>query len=595
MKYPKDYGPTLFAGNSSTTVFDFIVVGGGSAGATIASRLSEVPDWNVLLLEAGGDPPDFLEFPLQYSNGLRTDVDWAFYTEPEPHLFKGLFKDRNLISRGQMLGGTSSLNVMMYLRGTKCDFDTWERLGNIGWGFNDVFPYFLKSEDFTGQGKNTNSGLHSRGGRLTVSPLEPVDPMFNVIVKAEGLMNLTMVDDLNRIVPPVIGYGKLDGTIRDGLRCSTLKAFLIPAANRPNLFVAKNTRVTRVIFDQNKRAIGVEFMAQPLNGKAATKTVKYVYSTREVILSAGVIMSPQILMVSGVGPAAHLRSHNIDVVADLPVGYNYQDHVSFFGLVFSDRKNRSKSDIADESRLLTQKNVDMMSQGVPTLGLMNLMTFIKTRKEMINPDVQIVKVRFPYDPTPNKTNSIYRSFGLSDSVAERYENFNAVSDTIFIVPVNVNHQSTGRIVLRSSDPIAYPKIHANYLSYADEMETMLRSIKFVVELSKTEPMVSAGLVLEHIEYPNCVDYKWGTREYWICAIKNVAMSFYHPVGTCKMGPVDDYRTVVDVELRVKGIQGLRVIDSSIMPKIVSVNTNAATIMIAEKGADIIKRYYGRIV
>lgn len=598
MKYPNDYGPTLFAGGGDATTFNFIVVGGGSAGATVAARLSEVPEWNVLLLEAGRDPPDYTEIPLQYSEALRSDRDWAFFTEPERYLFKGLERGRNLISRGLMLGGSSSMNAMMYLRGTQRDFDTWERLGNTGWGFADVFPYFLKSEDFRGDGNRLDPTLHARGGPLTVSPLESIDPAFRVIVEAERLMNLTAVDDLNRVAPPVIGFGKLDGTVRQGLRCSTLKAFLIPAANRSNLFVAKNVRVTKVVFDRHSRAVGVAFLVPPSCSCTATATIKYVYCTHEVILSAGVIMSPQILMVSGVGPAKHLRQHGIDVVADLHVGFNYQDHISFAGLVFSDRKNRPKSEIADESSELIRNTVNLVTGGIGTLGLTNLVTFIKTRKGATYPDVQIVNIRLPYNTTRKTTNGRNRLsnlFGYSDRVGRLYDELNMQSDTILMIPINVNDRSTGRVVLRSSDPRTYPKIHANQLSYADELETLLRGIEFVVELSKTEPMVSAGLVLEPVMYPNCVDYAWGTREYWICAIQNVAASFYHPVGTCKMGPVDDYRTVVDVELRVKGITGLRVIDSSIMPKVVSVNTNAATIMIAEKGSDIIKKSYGKPV
>lgn len=596
MKYPNDYGPTLFAGGGDATVFHFIVVGGGSAGATVAARLSEVPEWNVLLLEAGRDPPDYTEIPLQYSEALRSDRDWAFFTEPEQNLFKGLERGRNLISRGLMLGGSSSMNAMMYLRGTERDFDTWQRLGNTGWGFDDVFPYFLKSEDF--RGDRFDPTLHARGGPLTVSPLESVDPAFRVIVQAERLMNLSAVDDLNRVAPPVIGYGKLDGTVRQGLRCSTLKAFLVPAANRSNLFVAKNVRVTKVLFDRRNRAVGVAFLVPPASSCTASTTVKHVYCTHEVILSAGVIMSPQILMVSGVGPAKHLRQHGIDVVADLHVGYNYQDHISFAGLVFSDRKNRPKSQIADESTELIRNTVKLLTGGIGTLGLTNLVTFINTRKGSPYPDVQMVNIRLPYNTTRKTMNGKSRMsnlFGYSDRVARLYDELNQLSDTILMIPINVNGRSTGRVKLRSSDPGTYPKIHANQLSYADEVETLLRGIEFVVELSKTEPVVSAGLVLEQVRYPNCVDYAWGTRGYWICAIQNVAASFYHPVGTCKMGPVDDYRTVVDVELRVKGVGGLRVIDSSIMPKVVSVNTNAATIMIAEKGSDIIKKNYGKLV
>lgn len=565
------------------------MVGGGSAGATIAARLSEVEEWNVLLLEAGGDPPDYTEIPVRFSETLRSEYDWTFIGEPERNMYKGLDLERSVISRGLMLGGSSSMNAMMYLRGTKRDFEIWERKGNTGWGFDDVYPYFLKSEDYVGP-ERSDRNLYSRGGPLTVSPLETIDPAFPVITEAERLLNMTEIEDLNRISPPVIGFGGLDATIRKGLRCSTLKAFLIPVSNRTNLFVSKNTRVTKLIIEKGK-AVGVEFLTP--SGKT-----KLVYSKHEVILSAGVIMSPQILMVSGIGPREHLRKYGIRVIKDLSaVGYNYQDHVSFAGLVFSDRKNRSKTEIAKESSDLVQKTFQMVSNGTATLGLTKLLTFIKTKESAEYPDVEIVKLRFPYNTTkntPNHKSRLTNFFGYSEEVAGLFDKLNQGSDLLIFIPINVNEMSTGRVMLRSPNPKVYPKIYPNFLSNKEEMETMLRAIEFVVKLSKTQPMIDAGLVLERIDYPNCKNHAWLTREYWICALQNVATSFYHPVGTCRMGPPEDYRSVVDPTLKVKGIRGLRVIDSSIMPKLVSVNTNAATIMIAEKGCDIIKKQYGKI-
>lgn len=595
--YPHDYGPTLFRDANNVT-FDFIVVGGGSAGATVAARLSEIPEWNVLLLEAGGDPPANTEVPLRYSEALTSDVDWTFITEPEPHLFGGLERGRSTVSRGLMLGGSSSMNAMMYLRGTKRDFDEWERLGNVGWGFGDVLPYFVKSENFTGSDDRRDPVPHGRGGPLTISPLVSIDPAYSAVTEGNRLLRLAELDDTNRFAPPAVGYGPMDFTVRDGLRCSTLKAFLLPASGRPNLFVAKNVRVTRVVMqrisapDGGKytRALGVEY-ATP------SGQTKRVYGFREVILSAGVIMSPQILMVSGVGPAGHLRKHGIHVISDLPVGYNYQDHVSFAGLAFSDRKNRSRADISRESSELTQATFDLVSRGVGTMGLTNLVSFVDTASKG-RADIQVVYIRFPFNTTrntPNKRSRMSNLFGYSDRVSTEYDDLNMLSDTVLAIPINVDGRSTGRVFLRSGDPMARPKIHTNFLSHDDEIETLLRGIDFVVKLSKTKPMVDAGLVLEPVAFPDCVAHAWGTRDYWVCAIRNVATSFYHPVGTCRMGPARDHRTVVDTMLHVKGVHGLRVIDSSIMPKVVSVNTNAATIMIAEKGSDIIKEFYGKLM
>lgn len=594
LTFQRDYGPTLFAGANNVT-FDFVVVGAGSAGATLAARLSEISEWNVLLLEAGGDPPEYTEVPLRYGEALTSDVDWTFITEPEPRLFAGLERGRGLISRGLMLGGSSSMNAMMYLRGTRRDFDEWERLGNAGWGFGDVLPYFVKSENFTG-GRRRDAVPHGRGGPLTVSPLVSIDPAYSSIADGNRLLRLAELDDTNRFAPPAVGYGPMDFTVRDGLRCSTLKAFLLPAGERPNLFVAKNARVTRVLMQSSadggngtSRAVGVEYVAP--SGRAGR-----VYVTREVILSAGVIMSPQILMVSGVGPARHLRQHGIRVVSDLPVGYNYQDHVSFAGLVFSDRKNRSRADVARESADLVRATFDLVSRGVGTLGLTNLVSFVDTADKG-RADVQVVYLRFPYNSTrntPNGRNKLSNLFGYSDRVATLFDDLNMLSDSIHAIPINVDGRSTGRVALRSADPLDRPKIHTNYLSHDDEIRTLLRGIDFVVQLSKTKPMVDAGLELEPVAYPDCAAHAWGTRDYWLCAIRNVATSFYHPVGTCRMGPTCDRRSVVDTALNVIGVRGLRVIDSSIMPKVVSVNTNAATIMIAEKGSDIIKRCYGKL-
>jgi len=239
----------------------------------------------------------------------------------------------------------------------------------------------------------------------------------------------------------------------------------------------------------------------------------------------------------------------------------------------------------------------LFAEGVTTVGLGNLMAFFKSKRELQYPDLQVIKFRVPYNTTnslPNGNNLFSNSFGYSKEITALYDELNLLSDIIVIAPVVLQPLSTGRVMLKSTNPLDDPKIFANYLSYAEEKETLIKGIEFIVRLSKTKEMIDAGLVLEELKLPNCVDYVWGTREYWLCAIRNIAAPFFHVVGSCKMGSINDSNTVVDSLLRVKGLAGLRVIDSSVMPKIVSVNTNAASIMIGEKGSDIIKQHYGKL-
>ncbi|XP_060849754.1 glucose dehydrogenase [FAD, quinone]-like [Rhopalosiphum padi] len=582
IKYPKDFGPDLLSGECNIK-FDFIVVGAGSAGSIIASRLSEISEWNVLLLEAGGDPPESSEIPLKWSLALNTEYDWKFLTEQEDNLFKGLDGERCHVPRGCMLGGSSSMNVMLQIRGTKFDFDEWEKMGCTDWGFDSILPYFIKSENFT-DASRFDPKIHGNSGPLTVSPFEAPDPAIQTISQAAELMGLKNVKDLNTIERSV-GYAMSDSTTRNGLRCSTLKAFLIPNSERPNLFVAKYTRVTKILIE-NKAAVGVEFVTK-------TGEFKTVNCTQEVIVSAGVIMSPQLLMISGIGPADHLKEMSVDVVADLPVGLNYQDHVAFFGLVLSDRKDRPIADIVAESQKLRKDTFDLIPKGISTMGLTGLLSFVDTKRASGNPDIEIMKIRYSYNTT-RQMNTFKNMFGFSDEMANIYNELNTKSDIILMIPISNIITKTGRVSLRSNDPMATPKIIANYLSDQEEIDTMVRGIEFVVEMCKTKPMTDAGYAFEEIVYPNCeANCEWGTKDYWKCAIKNLATSIFHSVGTNKMGAISDKTSVVDPSFKVIGVDRLRVIDCSAMPSLVSCNTNAATMMMAEKGADMIKTQYGK--
>lgn len=577
IKYPHDYASKLWSGDCDEK-FHFIIIGAGSAGAIVASRLSEIADWNILLLEAGNDPPESLEIPLKWSLALKTEYDWQFVSEQEDNLFKGLLDERCHVPRGRMMGGSSSMNVMLHIRGTKIDFDLWEKQGCTGWGFDSVLPYFIKSENFTDTTR-FDPKYHGKAGPLTVSPFVAPDPAIETISQAAELMGVTNVHDLNTL-DRTVGYAMADSTTRNGLRCSTLKAYLMPISQRPNLFVAKNTRVTRILFENN-RATGVEYLT-------SNDELKTIHCSLEVILSAGVIMSPQILMASGIGPAEHLKEMKIDVIADLPVGHNYQDHVAFFGLVLSDRKDRPIEEIVKESQQLRKETFGLIQKGISTMGLTGLLSFIDTKRKCSNPDIEIMKIRYSYNTT-RQMKTFRTMFGFSDEMADVFDELNMKSDIILMIPILNVITKTGRVYLSSDDPKGIPKILSNYLSDEEEIDILLDGIEFIMEMCKTKPITDAGYTFEEIKYPNCeTDCEYGTREYWKCAIKNLATSIFHSVGTNKMGAVDDKTSVVDPTLKVKGFDNLRVIDSSVMPILVTCNTNAATMMIGEKGADLIK-------
>lgn len=518
-------------------------------------------------------------------NSLKTEYDWNFDTE-KCQIYKGMEGGIYSLPQGCMLGGSSSLNAMIYLRGTKFDFDLWRKNGCHGWGYKDVLPYFKKSEDFV-DCSGFDVKIHSRGGPLTVSSLETSDPAYKIIAKAERSLNLCRVNDLNE-KKPFSGYGNFDSTTRDGRRCSTLKAFLLPACNRTNLYVAKNTLVTRIVF-REKTAVGVEFLC-PRDG-----SIKFVFCSKEVILSAGPINSPKILMISGVGPKEHLEELNIPVVNDLPVGCHLQDHMSFPAIVFSDRKcNRTREQIRKESEHLLQKEASYILSNITSMGISELMTFINTKDTLKYPNIQIIIFRIPYkliDATPNSQNIMSNLFSYSSEVGELFKNLNSLTDLIIMIPIILQPKSTGRVMLRSNNPRDSPKIFADLLTDEEDRNTLIEGIEFVLKLAKTREMVDGGFVLEDLKLSQCDHFQWGSREYWNCALDYLAAPFFHAACTCKMGPENDPCAVVDPTLKVQGTECLRVIDSSVMYKIVSANTNAASIMIGEKGSCMIKEYY----
>jgi len=530
--------------------FDYVIIGAGSAGCVLANRLSESGKYSVLVLEAGGSDKRFwIQVPIGYGKTYyQKSVNWMYMADAD----EGTNNRQSYWPRGKVLGGSSSINAMVYIRGHKADFDAWEAAGNPGWGYQDVLPYFKRSET------NQLGEDEFRGGKgpLHVADVsEDLHPLCSHFINAGKQLGLA--ENLNFNGAEQEGIGLYQTTTHKGFRQSTAKAFLYPALKRPNVSLMTHAQATKILCEGNK-AIGVEYQHK---GK-----LKTLFANKEVILSGGAINSPQLLQLSGIGPIELLKQHDIELVQESPaVGQHLQDHLGMDYLYRSKKPTLNDELHSWQGKLKAGIKYVLTRRGPLSLSINQGGGFIKTNPTLKQPDIQLYFSPVSYTKAPAGTRPLMNPDPFS----------------AFLVGLtNCQPTSRGYINIRSKDPLEAPQIKPNYLSTKEDVDTLLAGVKYLRELANTQAL--KDIIIDELRPgPNCQ-----SDEELIEDIRGYAWTCFHPTSTCRMGP-DPKESVVNHELKVHGMQQLRVADASIFPSIVSGNTNAAAIMVGEKAADLI--------
>lgn len=523
--------------------FDYVIVGAGSAGCAVANRLSADGTTTVALLEAGGrDRNPWIHVPVGYFKTIHNpNTDWCYVTEPDPGL-----NGRSLKwPRGKVLGGSSSINGLLYVRGQHQDYDRWADLGCNGWSYKDVLPYFKRSENQ----ENGSDEYHGDEGPLRVSNMRFKSEISEDFINGVASLGTPISNDSNGAEQEGVGY--FQQTAYRGLRCSSAVAYLKPARARPNLTIITKAMVKRIEFDK-KRACAV---AAIVNGQAQS-----IRASREIILCSGAIGSPQLLQLSGIGPGTLLQEHGIETLVDAPdVGGNLQDHLQIRAVYKTTRPITLNDQLANPIQKARAGINYAITRGGPlSMAASQVYAFCRTRLSNERPDIQ-----YHFQPFS------------ADTPGEGLHPFSAITASV----CQLRPESRGRIDIQSPDFTAYPKIVPNYLSTDLDCRTAVEGLRYTRRIMQSEPMKT------HIAEEYLPDSTAISDEDLLDQARNIANTIYHPAGTCRMG-VDDM-AVLSPELKVNGVEGLRVVDASVMPEIVSGNTNAPTIMIGERASDLI--------